>query len=81
MSESLTHAPGGFTASAHVVRGGNRMMKIVAHLVCRDVNGQVRFEVDAEASCPIPAGDEVPLFRCEDVRAWVHPEDLVVRGD
>lgn len=66
-----------FKAYANVVKGGNRMMKIVAHVVCRDANGQVKFEKDAVAMIPIPAGEDVPLFQCEEVRAVVLPKQAL----
>ena len=56
-----------FAATARVVRGGNRLLRVVAHVVCRDVNGQVRWEDDAVTEMPIPAGTEVPVFRCEAI--------------
>jgi hypothetical protein len=58
-----------FEAKAQVVKGGNRRIKVVVHVVCRDSNGQVRFEQDAETHVIVPFGAEVPLFSCESVRA------------
>lgn len=59
------------TATATVVRGGNRLLRVVAHVVCCDDNGQVRWADDAVALIPIPAGTEVPVFRCEAIRSEV----------
>jgi hypothetical protein len=70
-----------FRAEAKVIKGGNRLLKITAHVVCRDPSGQVRFEKDAEVMIPIPAGSDVPLFQCEEVRAVVLPKDLTFHED
>lgn len=56
-----------FGVQANVIKGGNRMMEIVAHVVCRDENGQVRWEDDAKLMVIMPHGDEVPQFVCEGV--------------
>jgi hypothetical protein len=58
-----------FEAKADVVKGGNRKIKVVVHVVCRDTNGQVRFEQDATTYVIVPFGSEVPSFSCESVRA------------
>lgn len=56
-----------FGANAKVIKRGNRLLAIKAHVVCRDVNGQVRWEEDAIAKIVIPAGQEVPEFQCEGI--------------
>jgi hypothetical protein len=71
MGEATSHevTREAFEAKAHVVKSGNRKIKVVVHVVCRDGNGQVRFEQDATTYVIVPSGDEVPLFSCESVRA------------
>lgn len=64
-----------FRAQAHVVPGGNRWLRVTAHVVCRDANGQIRWEEDAITMIQIPAGREVPAFHCEEVKSEVLPRE------
>lgn len=57
-SESL----GGISATAVVVRGGNREVTVSVDLVCLHPDGQFKYEVRAEAKVVIPAGDPLPVF-------------------
>ena len=45
------------SATATVVKGGNILYTIKAHVVCRDPAGNVRWEDDAIAQVVVPAGD------------------------
>lgn len=54
---------------ANVVKGGNRLLRVISHVVCRDDNGQVRWEGDGVFEIQIPAGTEIPRFRCESVES------------
>lgn len=56
---------GGLMAAVRVIKGGNRLMKIKAHCVCRDHNGQLQWEQDAFGEIIIPAGIEMPRFVVE----------------
>lgn len=58
-------------AVAHVVRGGNRLLRIVAHVVCRDVNGEIIYGEDAACDIQIPRGSDLPVFYCERVESYV----------
>lgn len=72
MCEAMSHeiTREAFEAKAQVVKGGNRKVKVVARVVCLDVNGQVRFEADAIAYVIVPFGGDTPLFSCSEVRVW-----------
>lgn len=64
-----------FGAYANVVKGGNRLLEIKAHVVCRDSNGQPRWEEDCVTQIQIPCGDEIPKFVCEGVTETVKPKE------
>lgn len=55
-------------ATATVVKGGNILYTIKAHVVCRDPAGNVRWEDDAIAQVVVPAGDPVPEFHVEGLQ-------------
>lgn len=62
MSDSETE---GFAALVKVIRGGNRIMEIRAHCVCRDHNGQLQWANDAVGRIIIPSGIGMPTFVVE----------------
>lgn len=53
------------SATVQVIKGGNRIMEIRAHCVCRDHNGQLQWEDDAVGTIIIPAGIDLPKFVVE----------------
>ncbi len=61
-------------ATATVVRGIRRKVRVSVPVVCRNVDGQVRYTGVATAEFNIPVGDPVPVFQV-DVR--VVTEELV----
>lgn len=42
-------------ASVRVIKGGNRVMEITVHCVCRDQNGQLQWAQDAKGHMIVPA--------------------------
>lgn len=56
------------SAIATVVKGGNILYTIKAHVVCRDAAGNIRWEDDAIAQVVVPAGDPVPQFQVEGMQ-------------
>jgi len=69
MSEEYIEQPGAMGAYVRIVKGGNRMFEIRAHVVCRDSNGNVKWEDDAVCRVALPYGSDVPDVKCEDVKA------------
>lgn len=59
MSRNETPADG-VSATAEVVRGGNRRYRIAVPVVIRDRNGDPWWEGEAVASLDLPAGAPVP---------------------
>ncbi len=57
----------GIAATARVVRGIKRTVKVSVPVVSRGPDGQVRYEGIATAQFNIPVGDPVPTFTV-DVR-------------
>ncbi len=55
-------AGGGISATALVVRGGNREVEVGVDLVCLHPDGQYKYEVRAVGKVVIPAGDPIPVF-------------------
>ncbi len=57
----------GIAATARVVRGIKRTVRVLVPIVSRGPDGQVRYEGVAKAEFNIPVGDPVPTFNV-DVR-------------
>lgn len=66
--EEQVVATDGASATAKVVKGGNILYTIKAHVVCRDQAGNIRWEDDALAQVVVPAGDPVPVFQAENIQ-------------
>lgn len=66
--EEQVVATDGASATAKVVKGGNILYTIKAHVVCRDPAGNIRWEDDAIAQVVVPAGDPVPVFQAESIQ-------------
>lgn len=60
-----------FGVTANVIKGGNRLLKVVARLASFDVNNQVSYEGDAVLYFQIPRGEDIPDFRCMNIKSCV----------
>ena len=71
MIDPTEESAGWGAAVARVIPGGNRWLKITAHVVCKDVNGQERWAEDVAGVIQIPHGTEIPQFECASVTTEV----------